>query len=235
LVLFQFLYGVTRFQFEGKNRQPLTASAVDSASSDLESLARFPLRGGVATRQNDTEYPSTLQGLFAIEWEFPTVEPPAYLLELNPALYQQEKQRIVARFDLAVQMAQEAFTSEFSKLVAHLTDRISGEGKVFRDSAVQGLQGFFERSKSLNVHSSKELDDLVAQAQKAVQGVSPKELRDSDALRRKVAEQLQAVSATLETLLVDAPPAQNPADGPGKHTNCRRWQPADCRQPSDIQ
>jgi hypothetical protein len=151
------------------------------------------------------DYPPTLQGLFGIEWEFPTVEPPAYLLELNPALYEQEKRRIVARFDLAVQMAEEAFTGEFAKLVAHLTERISGEDKTFRDSAVDGLKSFFERFKSLNVHSSSQLDDLVAQAQKAVQGVSPQDLRDSDALRKQVATRLQSVSATLETLLVDQP------------------------------
>ncbi len=183
-------------------------TALDDAVTNLESRYES-LKTAAQQRLGSlfaaADYPATLQGLFAIEWEFPTVEPPAYLLELNPALYQQEKQRIVARFDLAVQLAQEAFTAEFSKLVGHLTDRISGEGKVFRDSAVDGLQGFFERFKSLNVHSSRELDDLVAQAQKAVQGVSPQELRDSDALRRQVAGQLQAVSTTLETLLVDQP------------------------------
>jgi len=70
---------------------------------------------------------------------------------------------------------------------------------------VDGLKSFFERFKSLNVHSSSQLDDLVAQAQKAVQGVSPQDLRDSDALRKQVATQLQSVSATLETLLVDQP------------------------------
>jgi len=174
---------------------------LDSRYESLQTAARQRLGSLYASE----DYPSTLQGLFGIEWEFPTVAPPAYLLELNPALYEQEKRRIVARFDLAVQMAEEAFAAEFAKLVGHLTERISGEDKVFRDSAVDGLQAFFERFKSLNVHSSRQLDDLVAQAQKAVQGVSPQDLRDSDALRKQVATQLQTVSATLETLLVDQP------------------------------
>jgi hypothetical protein len=174
---------------------------LDSRYESLQAAARQRLGSLYASE----DYPPTLQGLFGMEWEFPTVEPPAYLLELNPALYEQEKRRIVARFDLAVQMAEEAFVGEFSKLVGHLTERISGADKVFRDSAVDGLKGFFERFKSLNVHSNSQLDDLVARAQKAVQGVRPQDLRDSAALRQRVATQLQTVAATLETLLVDQP------------------------------
>jgi hypothetical protein len=174
---------------------------LDGRYESLKTAARQRLGSLFAA----ADYPPTLQGLFGIEWEFPTVEPPAYLLELNPALYEQEKRRIVARFDLAVQLAEEAFSAEFAKLVSHLTERISGDDKTFRDSAVDGLKAFFERFKALNVHSSGQLDELVAQAQKVVQGVSPQDLRDSDALRQQVATQLQTVSATLETLLVDQP------------------------------
>jgi hypothetical protein len=174
---------------------------LDDRYASLQAAARQRL----GTLFAPEDYPASLQGLFAIDWELPTVEPPAYLLELDPALYEQEKRRIVARFDEAVQMAQDAFVSEFSKLVSHLTERISEGGKVFRDSAVEGLKAFFERFQALNVHSSGQLDALVAQAQQAVEGVKPQDLRDSDALRKQVAGRLQTVAATLETLLVDQP------------------------------
>ena len=36
---------------------------------------------------NDQDYPRSLRGLFDVEWDFPSVEPPAYLQQLNPALY----------------------------------------------------------------------------------------------------------------------------------------------------
>src|SRR6202043_4133671 len=104
------------------------------------------------------DYPEALVGLFDVSWDFPSVEPPDYLRELNPALYEAEKARVAARFDEAVQMTEKAFQEEFAKLVGHLSERISGAGedgqpKIFRDSAVNNLSEFFERFKSLNVSS----------------------------------------------------------------------------------
>ena len=155
------------------------------------------------------DYPQSLLGLFAVEWDFPSVEPPEYLLRLNPQLYEQEQQRITQRFDEAVRLAQEAFTSEFAKLVGHLTERLSGsddgQKKVFRDSAITNLSEFFQRFKSLNVHSSQELDRLVETAQQAVKGIDPQMVRDSEALRQQIGTQLSAVQATLDQLLVDQP------------------------------
>src|SRR6185312_9452074 len=128
----------------------------------------------------------SLVGLFDVSWDFPSVEPPDYLRELNPALYEAERARVASRFDEAVQMAETAFLEEFGRLVGHLTGRISGAGddgkpKVFRDSAVSNLSDFFERFRSLNVRSNQQLDDLVAQAQRAVRNVGAQDLRDSDA------------------------------------------------------
>ena len=62
-----------------------------------------------------------------MEFDFPSVEPPEYLLRLNPHLFQQERQRITQRFDEAVRLAEEAFVGEFSKLVSHLVERLTND------------------------------------------------------------------------------------------------------------
>ena len=101
---------------------------------------------------------------------------------------------MAARFDEAIRLAEEAFTSELAKLVSHLGERLSGQEdgkpKVFRDSAVENLQEFFQRFRSLNVGSSQQLDELVAQAQRVVSGVDPQALRTNVVLRQEVATQL---------------------------------------------
>jgi hypothetical protein len=159
---------------------------------------------------NPSDYPDTLIALFDVAWDFPSVEPPDYLRDLNPALYEAEKARVAARFDEAVMMAEQAFLEEFGRLVSHLSERISvagedGEKKVFRDSAVNNLSEFFERFKSLNVRSNDQLDILVAQAQRAVRGVAPKDLRNSGDLRQRVATELSVVRSVLDGMLVDRP------------------------------
>ena len=156
-----------------------------------------------------SDYPSTLRGLFAVDWEFPSVEPPSYLRELSPDLYRQEQARVAARFSEAVALAEEAFVAELQQLVDHLGERLSGaedgRPKVFRDSAVEHLREFFTRFQQLNIGSSRQLEDLVAQAQSIVGNVLPQSLRTNAPLRQRVAGELSVVQAALEGLLVDRP------------------------------
>ena len=159
---------------------------------------------------NAADYPETLVGLFGVEWSFPSVEPPDYLVRLSPGLYEAERARVAARFEEAVQLAEQAFLEEFARLVSHLTGRISGVGedgqpRVFRDSAVENLSEFFERFRSLNVRSNDQLDALVAEAQRAVRGVGAQDLRDGEGLRREVATQLARVQTSLDAMLVERP------------------------------
>ncbi len=178
---------------------------LDGRFDELKSAARQRL----GDLFDEADYPASLLGLFDMAWDFPSVEPPDYLQRLNPEVYQRECQRVRARFDEAVQLAEAAFLEELSKLVSHLTERLSGQAdgkpKVFRDSATENLTDFFRRFQSLNVGSNEELDDLVERAQQIVSGVEPQQLRDSGALRQQVATQLAGVQSVLDGLLVDRP------------------------------
>lgn len=171
------------------------------------------LRSAARRRLGDlfdaSDYPVSLIGLFGIEHEYPSVEPPSYLRQLNPELYEQECQRMQARFDEAVQLAEAAFTEEIAKLVEHLSERLNGESdgkaKVFRDTAVTNLTEFFERFRSLNVRSNEQLDDLVQRAQNVLHGVEPQQLRDNSSLRQRLVTQLASVQSSLDGLMVDRP------------------------------
>src|ERR1700676_1156997 len=52
------------------------------------------------------DYPREVRGLFGVEWDFPSVEPPSYLMRIAPEVYEQERQRVAARFDEAVRLAE---------------------------------------------------------------------------------------------------------------------------------
>jgi hypothetical protein len=191
----------------GSFREELTdaVAELDRHYADLRTAARRRL-GGLF---DPSDYPVSLIGLFGIEHEYPSVEPPDYLRQLNPALYEQECQRMQARFDEAVQLAEQAFTEELSKLVEHLSDRlrgdVDGKAKVFRDSAVTHLTEFFERFQSLNVRSNDQLDELVDRAQQVLRGVEPQRLRESSTLRQRLVTQLSSVQSALDGLMVDRP------------------------------
>jgi hypothetical protein len=184
------------------------AQAVDRLDERYVELKRSA-RERLGRLYAEGDYPASLAGLFAMEWEFPSVEPPDYLRLLNPELYRQECDRARARFDEAVQLAESAFCEELAKLVEHLSERLSGDTdgkpKIFRDSAVTNLEEFFDRFSKLFVRSSPELDDLVARSRSILGGVEPQPLRESAGLRTRVASQLAGVQASLDQLLVDRP------------------------------
>lgn len=180
-------------------------ASLEACYAELKEAARQRL----GQLYNADDYPATLQGGFDLTWDFPSVEPPDYLLQLSPGLYEQERARVMARFEEAVRLAEQAFLTEFARLVTHLTERLStdaaGERKVFRDSAVTNLQEFFARFRELDVRSNEQLDQLVTQAQRLVQGIAPQELRDNGSLRQQLATQMAGVQATLDGLLIDRP------------------------------
>jgi hypothetical protein len=188
-------------------RQELTQAEADLNA--VYSQIKGDARRRLGRLYNPDDYPSEVRGLFHVEWDFPSVEPPNYLMELNPDLYREEQERVTRRFEQAVELAEQAFIGELAKLVSHLTERLSagteGERKVFRDSVITNLVEFFERFKVLNVRSNAQLDELVGQAQRVVQGVEPQQLRDNEGLRQHVARQMAGVQAALDGLLVDRP------------------------------
>ena len=141
-----------------------------------------------------------------MEWDFPNVDAPDFLRELNPRLFREECQRVQARFDEAVKLAEEAFTAELSRLVSHLAERLSGhEPKTFRDSTVANLNEFFQRFRQLNIGSNEQLDRLVADAQWVIRGVARQDLRDDAGLRQHVATEMSRVQSALDGLLLDKP------------------------------
>jgi hypothetical protein len=196
------------FQIQMQWFQERLSAAVIQLDEHYEELKRI---AGARLGQlyHSADYPYSLRQEFSVTWDFPSVEPPSYLRQLNPRLYAEECQRVQARFTEAVELAESAFMEEFSKLVTHLTERISGSDdgkpKVFRDSALDNLQEFFTRFRKLNIHSNPQLEELILQAEGLIQGVEPQQLRNKTRIRKQIATQLSTVQASLDGLLIDRP------------------------------
>ncbi len=190
-----------------KLRDDLTigVQALDACYDELVSAARDQL-GQLFDR---ADYPESLSPHFAIEWDYPSCSPPDYLRSIAPELYEQECQRVQARFDEAVRLAESAFAEELTTLISHLAERLSGQEdgkpKVFRDSAVENLRLFFERFQQLNIRSCAELDSLVEDARRVIGSTEPQDLRETASVRQRVSRELVRVEAALDGFLTDRP------------------------------
>jgi ElaB/YqjD/DUF883 family membrane-anchored ribosome-binding protein len=183
----------------------VAVAKLDRHCGELKSAARTRL----GSLYEPDDYPDSLVGWFGVEWDFSSVEPPEYLLQLNREIYEQEKERVAQRFQQAVELAEQAFLSEFAKLIGHLTERLrdseDGTKKVFRDSAITNLVEFFDRFRQLNVRSNQDLDALVDRAQQVVRGVGAQDLRSNGELRQRIADHLAQVQKAMEPMVTDLP------------------------------
>jgi len=140
---------VESFQNQMIGLQAELDQAVAALQDDYHAL-RNKARTALGDLFDPTDYPDSLNDEFALAWEFPSVEPPLYLKELNPKLYEQEEERIRGRFEEAVVLTEQAFIEEFARLLGNLADKLTGLDdngcqKAFKDSSVEKLGEFFQR------------------------------------------------------------------------------------------
>jgi hypothetical protein len=196
--------------FEVKMREFKDQLAAAAANLQLEyETIKIAAREKLGQLYNPADYPPTLEGMFTISWEYPPVEPPRYLMNFNPELYEQEQSRVQQRFENAVAMAEEAFAEQLSDMVSHLIERLAdnpdGTQKVFRATAVDNFKEFYENFRKMNVRSNPQLESLIAQASNLVSGVSAQELRTDKSLRQNLTAQMSNLQTALNSVIVDAP------------------------------
>jgi hypothetical protein len=158
---------------------------------------------------NADDYPATIRECFQIRWDYPSVDPPDYLKQLNPELYKQEQAKVAARFEEAIRAAEEAFASELQGLVSHLVDVLTpgpdGQAKALKKNAVVNVTEFVKKFRDMQVTDNAELTRLVDEADRILGGVDPADLRKQADMRQAIAGDMIRLRDTLSQLVVDRP------------------------------
>lgn len=181
------------------------AKEVQWERSAIINDAKQRLKGGF----DASHYPDDLSTLFGLEWSFPSIEPPDYLLKMNPAIYQQEAAKAKAALEEAVRMAEQAFLTQFADLVTNLHERLTpspdGTKKVFHASTVDNITDFIQRFQKLHIGGSDQLEKLVKDAKGLLAGVNPNDIRNAPALQKEIAAGMGAIQEKLGALTTIKP------------------------------
>ncbi len=199
---------IAMFEAKMQEFRDRLTEAVAILQTEYDSL-KDRARERLGALYNPADYPPTLEGMFQISWEYPSVEPPRYLRTFNPELYEQEQQRIHQRFEQAIEMAETAFSERLHDLINHLVERLTdapdGQPKTFQRSTVDNFREFYQEFRRLNVRGNTELDNLISRANDLVSGVDAKDLRQSQDLRENLRNQMGDLQTALDTHLQTAP------------------------------
>ncbi len=184
------------------------ALAVDELQ-DVRGELLEQARAELGSLFNAGDFPTSFAEHFAIEHEFVSVDPPSYLQQLAPEVYERECRRVQAAFEQSAVLAEQSFADSLLDLVTRLRESLEpapeGKKKRIHESGLEGLREFTERFRQLSVGGNAQLDSLVGECEQLVAGKQIKTVREDGALRREMASTLADVTQRLAGLVVEQP------------------------------
>lgn len=184
-------------------------AAANAFCADFDAI-REKARIALGSLYSIEDYPTNLRERFSFAWQPLVLSAPGETQLLDPALVARANADFERLMREAGEQAVNALRTRFAKSVDHMVERLAGEGsngkpKVFQESLVGNLKGFFESFRQLNISDDRALADLVQRAQDAIDGVEASDLRKDGDLRARVASQMEELQDSLDGLMVDRP------------------------------
>ena len=133
---------------------------------------------------------------------------------LPQQLFDEAQKKATAMWEEAQEKILITLRLSFAKLVDHAVERLKvdpGEkAKTFKKSTIQNIKDFLETFNQKNIMNDGELAKLVAKAEKVMAPVDDAEqfavaMRNDDALRERMTDQLEGIKMDVEKMIVERP------------------------------
>ena len=164
---------------------------------------------GSLYRADDYPSPRKVRTTFEFDvqlWELAT---PGSLRTIDRALYEREAAKMQNVWEDARQQITQVLLTEFRDMTARMADRLTpgpdGKPKVFRDTLVGNLTEWLDLFEKRDLTKDEQLATYVKQARKMVYGIKPETLRESEGLRKEIAEEMQKITAQLDQAIIERP------------------------------
>lgn len=160
---------------------------------------------------SQTDYPSpeALRSAFAMEWYFLALTAPRSLEAVSEEMYMEAKRRMEQNIATATESVQAVLREQFKKLVDHMVDRLTpeedGRKRIFKDSLTSNFKEFLAKFSTMNITEDDDLDKLVQNARRLLDGVEPDALRDLDDLRRGILIDFEKIQSLTDELIENEP------------------------------
>ena len=152
------------------------------------------------------DYPRDIRKKYKFSWQYFALDTPARSQILTPEVYAREKEKFTALMQETQDLAIMTLRSELQGLVAHMVERLEpnedGAPKKFKDSLVGNFYRFFETFEERNLFRDQDLESLVNEAKRALQGVTPDSLRDATTVRQNIRNQMETVKKKVDQAVV---------------------------------
>lgn len=143
---------------------------------------------------------------FSVSTRYFTLGAPTQLESIRADIFEREGDKARAMWASVLDESRAVLRAEMGELVSHMVDRLtpdaSGKGKRFSASTVENLDAFLSDFAKRDIANDRELQAVVEEARAALQGMSPKRLRESEVSREAVAAKFGEIKTRLDRLVV---------------------------------
>jgi len=171
--------------------------------------ARSEAREALGDLFDPLDYPIDPADRFSFHWQYVNLAMPGNSQLLSPILYEREREKFLNLMEETRDQAIAALRIEFAELVSHLTDRLGTNGdskpKILRSSVLQKLNEFLDNFSNRNLFEDEELHSLVGFTRDIITGVDTEILRDNQALRESIRQDMAGVKSEIDRAVMDLP------------------------------
>jgi hypothetical protein len=160
---------------------------------------------------NPTDYPAVavVRSKFYFDWRCFEIGLPGKMKTVSAEIYEQERKKAEAHWTEAAVEIQAVLRLAMKDLVDHminlLTTEEGGKQKAVRKSVLPNLNDFLDTFKARNIAGDEQLEKLVDEARKIIQGVDDGALKHSDSARTSITAGFSVIKSKLDKMVVDKP------------------------------
>jgi hypothetical protein len=193
-------------------RALLVAAAGRAYPAEVEKQRREAKAGtGLAHLYDPRDYPSAERFMseYWAEDRFIDFGVPGALMQVDPAIFEAERQKLVAEGERAKNLIQQHLAQQVIDITEHLhellTPRSSGRKAAVRDGTLDDLFQFLDTLAARDVTGFAELQTITERLRQTAAGLDVETLRKDDTVRTRTASVMGEVRDAVAALIVDAP------------------------------
>lgn len=181
-----------------------------SSFCDFYVEAREEAKTALGELFNDTDYPQDIRTKFRFTWRFLNLDVPTKATFITPETYLREKQKFIDLMDETRELAIAALRIEFSEVVTHLSDKVTGgdnKPKILRSNMTNRINEFLDGFSERNLFQDDKLTALVNEAKTLVKTINsnPYAVTYQDLLRQKVTTDFANLKTAIDAAIEEMP------------------------------
>lgn len=158
------------------------------------------------------DYPPSFVGCWDAKFSYPTLMPDERLKTLHPALYEAEKQKILAQVQEAAQKTIAMLASQLAELAEHMIDVVTPDpetGAMKKLTRFDALDHLLERftvlCASITSPDKDKLEDALRMAREVMEGRETAKVRSNPTAQQEIRDGFTAVKDALHGLVETMP------------------------------